>query len=237
VSQLALPVSLRDGALFETFVSARNEQAVKTLADLAPEVRAAPLWLWGPPGAGKSHLLQATCARASERGWRSIYLSDALEPARQPDMLLGLEGMDLVALDDIQVLAGDTAWERRLFHLCNELAASGGRLLLAANGTPLALPFVLPDLASRLAASLQFQLYSLDEPGRVAALALHAQRRGLQLPEGAAYYLLRRVSRDMNSLCDWLATLDAAALAAQRRLTIPFIRQVLRANGGPPTGE
>ena len=231
MSQLALSVGLKDGALFETFVAAGNEQVLEALSGLVPGEGGAPLWLWGPPGAGKSHLLQATCARCSGMGGRSIYLPDGPDLTRQPDMLLGLEAMDLVALDDVHGLAGDPGWERRLFHLCNELAAGGGRVLLAAAATPLAVPFQLPDLRSRLVASLQFQVRPLDESGSVLALGLHAKQRGLELPEAAATYLLRRVSRDMTSLCDWLATLDDAALAAQRRLTVPFIRQVLQATG------
>ncbi len=237
LSQLALPVGLKDGALFETFADAGNEQAVGALRALVPGEGGAPLWLWGPSGAGKSHLLQAACARLTQVGGRSIYLGAGTDSGRHPDMLPGLEAVDLVALDDVQQLAGDTGWERALFNLCNELGSSGGRLLLAADATPQALPFQLADLQSRLVASLAYCLRPLDEPGRVVALGLHAARRGLELPDAAALYLLRRVSRDMASLCDWLATLDDAALAAQRRLTVPFIRQVLRATGALRCGE
>jgi len=229
VSQLALPVGLKDGALFETFVAAGNEQAVAALEALQPGVGGPPLCLWGAGSAGKSHLLQAACAHLTALGGRSIYLADGRgDSARHPDLLLGLEAMDLVALDDVQALAGEAAWERRLFSLCNELAASGGRLLLAADSTPRALNFQLPDLASRLIAALSFQVYPLNEAGCAKALGLHARRRGLELPDASAVYLLRRVSRDMTSLCDWLATLDDAALIAQRRLTVPFIRDVLK---------
>lgn len=237
MSQLALPVGLKDSALFETFAAAGNEQVVSALRALSPGHGGAPLWLWGPGGAGKSHLLQAACAHLTEVGGRSIYLADGPDSARHPDLLLGLETVDLVALDDVQQLAGDAAWERRLFNLCNDLAANGGRLILAADATPQAVPFRLPDLKSRLVASLPFQLKPLDEQGRVAALRLHARRRGLDLPDAAAIYLLRRVSRDMTSLCDWLAALDDAALVAQRGLTVPFIRDVLRKTGALKSGE
>lgn len=237
MSQLALPVGLKDSALFETFAAVGNEQVVSTLRSGDRTNGPVPVWLWGPSGAGKSHLLQAACAHLAELGGRSIYIPGGEGSARQPDMLLDLDGMDLVALDDVQTLAGDERWERRLFNLCNELPAAGGRLVLAAAAAPKALPFRLLDLKSRLIASLSFRLQPLDEDGRVAALQLHAQRRGLDLPEAAAQYLLRRVSRDMTSLCDWLATLDDASLAAQRRLTIPFIRDVLRTTGGAPPAE
>lgn len=237
MSQLALPVGLKDSALFSTYAEAGNEQAVAALRALQPGQVGVPLWLCGPAAAGKTHLLQAACAHLTQQGGRSMYLGAGAESPRHPDLLLGLETMDLVALDDVHLLAGDDAWERRLFNLCNELAANHGRLLLAAGGTPRSVPFNLPDLKSRLVAGLSFQLRPLDEQGCVVALGLHAQRRGLELPEAAATYLLRRVSRDMTSLCDWLAALDSAALVAQRRLTIPFIRDVLTTTGALGNGE
>jgi DnaA family protein len=238
VSQLALPVGLKDSAVFDTFYRAGNEQASEALRALVPGQAGVPIWLWGPQGAGKSHLLQAACAQFTEQGGRSIYIADGpTDSPRHPELLLGLEAVDMVALDDIQLLAGDGGWERRLFHLCNELVGSGGRLVLAADRTPQAVPFRLPDLKSRLVAGLSFQLRPLDEPGCVAALGLHARRRGLELPDAAAVYLLRRVSRDMTSLCDWLAALDDAALIAKRRLTVPFIRDVLKTSAALPCGE
>ena len=81
------------------------------------------------------------------------------------------------------------------------------------------------------------QLHELDEDGQVAALELRASRRGLELSREAAAWLVHRMPRDMHSLCGVLDRLDEAALAAQRRLTVPFLRQVLEEPDQAPAGS
>ena len=76
-----------------------------------------------------------------------------------------------------------------------------------------------------------FQLRVLDEAEQQAALQLRAHLRGFDLPDETSRWLQRRYPRDMRKLYDLLDTLDEAALVAQRRLTIPFIREVLGSSG------
>jgi len=89
--------------------------------------------------------------------------------------------------------------------------------------------FTLADLRSRLLAAPVHQLRELDEAGQIKALEARAARRGLELSREAAAYLVHRLPRDMHSLCAVLDRLDEAALVAQRRLTVPFLREVLEA--------
>jgi DnaA family protein len=142
-------------------------------------------------------------------------------------MLDGLGALELVALDDIEAVAGDAAWERALFNLFNESQSAEKRLIVAADRSPAAVGFSLPDLASRAAGMVVLRLNPLADEDSLLALQAHARYRGLDLPEASARYLLHRVERDMRGLCEWLDTLDRASLVAQRRLTIPFIRQTL----------
>jgi DnaA family protein len=72
-----------------------------------------------------------------------------------------------------------------------------------------------------------YQIRDLDDAGRVEALRLRAGQRGLDLPVETSEYLLRRMPRDLTSLYLVLDQLDEASLIAQRRLTIPFIRDAL----------
>jgi DnaA family protein len=118
-------------------------------------------------------------------------------------------------------------WERALFALLRELQDAGGRLVLSARAPPALLGWALPDLGSRCAAGAVLQLRPLDESEQQAALKLRARVRGLELPDETLHWLQRRFPRDMRSLYELLDTLDEAALAAQRRITIPFIREVL----------
>ena len=105
-------------------------------------------------------------------------------------------------------------------------------MIAASRGAPSGLDFALEDLRSRLAAGGVFHLRELDDADAAAVLGLRAAHRGLDLPDEVARYLLARVPRDMASLCDWLDRLDAASLAAQRRLTVPFVREVLLGEAG-----
>jgi DnaA family protein len=98
---------------------------------------------------------------------------------------------------------------------------------MAARPPPALLAWALPDLGSRCAAGAVLQLRALDEAEQQQALQLRARLRGFELPEETSRWLQRRFPRDMRRLYGLLDTLDEAALAAQRRLTVPFIREVL----------
>jgi DnaA-homolog protein len=99
--------------------------------------------------------------------------------------------------------------------------------LYAARAMPNALPLLLPDLRSRLSQCTRIVLEPLDDGGRREVLHLRAQRRGLHMDAASIDWLLRRVDRDLSSLAALLDRLDQASLAAQRRITVPFLRQVL----------
>jgi DnaA-homolog protein len=216
---------------FETYHEGANGAAVAGLSQLVHGSAQAPLWIHGPAGVGKSHLLQAACALAGKRGLTSAYLPFAASAELVPGMLIGLEQLDLVALDDVDAIAGQPAWEQGLFTLYNELLEPGGRLLCSAREPPAGVAFALPDLASRLSACVVHRLQPLAEHDQGLALRRRAEHRGLELPDETLSYLTRRAPRDFAALCRLLDELDTEALAAQRRLTVPFVREVLERAG------
>jgi len=228
--QLPLGIRLQDSSVFESFFPGRNQPVVDALLTLASGEQArAPtcIWLHGPAGSGKTHLLQAVCALAGRVDRGTAYLPLPQVIALGPELLAGFGELAVVCLDDAQAIAGDGAWERSLFRLHQELDERGGRLLVSGATPPAALPFQLRDLASRLNGGLVLTLQPLDEPERIAALQLRAQLRGLELPDETAQFMLRRLPRDMAHLYDFLDQLDQAALIAQRRLTVRFVKDVL----------
>lgn len=225
--QLPLGVQLGVSLRFDTFAAGANVEAVEALRRLAGGTARTPVWIYGPAGAGKSHLLQATCAAASDAGGASAWLPLAQVSAEGPALLDGFERLDLVALDDLDAVAGDRAWEAALFTFYNGLAEQGGRLAIAAAGSPAATAVRLPDLASRLGAAEVYQLEPLAESEQPAALRRRAERRGLELPDETLGFLTRRAPRDFATLCRMLDALDLESLAAQRRLTVPFVRDWL----------
>jgi DnaA family protein len=226
MEQLPLAVRLRDTARLVSFVPGRNREAFELIA-AGPRAVPRVLWLWGRPGTGKTHLLQAACAAAAENGGSASYVDLA---AAEPGWLDGCENLDLVSLDGVDAVARDPAWNEAIFRLHTLMQDGSGRLYVASTAPPASLRFRLPDLRSRLLAAAVHQLRELDEDGQIEALERRAARRGLELSREAAAYLVHRMPRDMHSLCGVLDRLDEAALAAQRRLTVPFLRQALEAD-------
>lgn len=228
MSQLVLPLRLADHAVFASFYERGNEPLVATLMELArgaADGEGHGCWLWGEAATGKTHLLQAVCDRAGDR---AVFVPLSMFAAAGPAVLEGLASRDLVCVDDIENVVGDPDWETALFDLCNQLVDAGGQLIVAASTTPRECRIKLPDLASRLSRLPVFHVHALDDEQRVGALQLRARHRGLELPAETARYLLKRSRRDMASLYELLDKLDLEALRAKRRLTIPFVRDVLQ---------
>ncbi len=226
MQQLPLGVRLPDRAVFASFLPGHNGQVVEHLQRLAQSQVAGVAWVCGPHGAGKSHLLQAVSALAS-KSMQAGYV-----PLREVGhlgvgVLEGLRQLGCVCLDDVDEFVGRPEWERALFGVLQGIEEDGGRLVASARCPPALLHWMLPDLGSRFSASAVFQLRVLDEVEQQAALQLRARLRGFELPEETSRWLQRRYPRDMSKLYELLDALDEAALVAQRRLTIPFIRRVL----------
>jgi len=224
VRQLPLGVRLHDRARFESFLPGPNAAVLAQLQAQAVAPRAGLAWLHGPAGSGKSHLLQALCAAA---GPEALYLPLAQLAPQGPAALADWTGARWLCIDEAGLAIGHPAWERALFALYRDAEERGAVLLLAARELPHALHFALPDLASRCAAGHRLALQPLDDAGQREALAMRAHLRGLELPDDTVQFLQRRLPRELASLLAALDELDAAALAEQRRLTVPFVRAVL----------
>ena len=228
--QLPLSIQLRDDAAFANFYSGQNETLVNLL-DMDKSVPGVAseqfIYLYGPPGVGCSHLLQAACHQVDRRRSRSIYLPMKELVDYSPQLLEGIERLQLVCLDDIGAVAGVQEWEEALFDLYNRLRDCRTRFLVAGHNLPKALNIQLPDLVSRLSWGLVFQVHPLNDQGKVAALKLRAHYRGFDLSDEVARFIIHRGSRDMAKLFGLLHKLDSASLRAKRKLTIPFVKEVL----------
>ncbi|PKM31420.1 MAG: DnaA regulatory inactivator Hda [Gammaproteobacteria bacterium HGW-Gammaproteobacteria-11] len=228
--QLPLGIKLNDEATFGNFFPGPNAtllDALISLADPQQVVSEGCVYLWGSAGSGRSHLLQAACTAMAAEGGLAMYLPLDTVLDHGPTLLEGLDEVDLLCIDQLDALAGDPDWEEALFHLFNRLREHGGRLLLAASAAPRAMPFQLPDLASRLAWGLVFQLQALDDLQKQQMLQLRAELRGLQLSDEVARFMLSRGERGLAELFESLEKLDQASLQAQRRLTIPFVKSTM----------
>ncbi|MGN5517326.1 DnaA regulatory inactivator Hda [Halopseudomonas sp. Lyrl_26] len=228
--QLPLGVKLRDEATFDSFFGGPNAGVLDVLQRLSDPLQSPEehcVYIWGAPDSGRSHLLQAACHRMAEAGSLAMYLPLDEVIDHGPGLLEGMDEVDLLCLDGLDALAGHSDWEESLFHLYNRIQQRQGRLLMAAGAAPRVLGFQLPDLVSRLGWGLVFQLQSLDDEAKQQMLKMRAERRGLQLPDEVARYILSRGARGMGELFAALEQLDQASLQAQHKLTIPFVKRVM----------
>ena len=225
-----LPLALRypPDQRFETCVGIAPDALahLRALAAGDPD-GSSGIYLDGPAGTGKTHLALAACAAAEAGGRRAAYLPLQAAAGRLRDALDALDTAALVALDGVDAIAGNRDDEVALFDFHNRARASGTALLYTGQARPDALPLVLPDLRSRLSQCARVVLSPLDDDGRRAVLHERARRRGLAVDPAALEWLLRRVGRDLAGLTRLLDQLDHASLAAQRKLTVPFLRETL----------
>jgi len=245
---LTIPLGRRELNRFENFYGDRNLELIERLRALACGSDSRPLgsgsrplgsgnrplgnsssppgyWLWGEPGRGRSHLLQACCQAVEVAGGRAIYLPLQMLP-RDRAIIEDLEAQ-LIAVDDLDSWAGDSALEDVIMAIYQDSLVNGSQLLFSARHSAQRTPFVLPDLASRMRALPGFEVLPPDDEGLRQILMGVADRQGLELAPSVLDYWLHRSVRALPVLLRQFEQLDARALAEQRRVTIPLIKEVL----------
>lgn len=234
--QILLPLEGRRPDRFEDFVAGENAAVLNAMLELV-NGEAQCLFLTGPAGSGKTHLLNAACNQAGLLGRQAFYIAPGRLNEQAAAGLAELDHMDLVCVDDIDTCAGQRVWEEALFHCFNRLRDAGGSLLVGSSAPLAGLAFSLPDLASRLAWGLRLQLQPLDDAGKAEVLQRWARAHAINLPEDVQNYLLTRGPRDLPSLLDRLQAVWRTALSAKRKITLPLVREVLQSQEAQGSSE
>lgn len=222
--QQSLALCLKPEYTFASFHVGNNRLVVNSLQRLQ---RSDAIYLWAQAGLGVSHLLQACCEAAQQQGQQAIYLDLNAHAQYSPELFDGLEHVDVIIIDHLDAIAGLEAWEKALFHFYNRCTTQPACLLIGSHQPPQMLSLQLADLTSRLKSMLVLQLKALGDADKIAALQARAKQLGLDLPLEVGQFLLTHAQRDLSDLMKCLLTLDQASLKAQRKLTIPFVKQVL----------
>ena len=226
--QIPLQLEPRRPDRFDDFVAGPNATVLESVRTLLDEPGGI-LFLSGPDGSGKSHLLNALCHAARERGLAAFYIALGRLPEEAAASLQGLQVLDLVCVDDIDCVAGNPVWENALFACFNEVRAASGRLLVSSRLPLSGLGFDLPDLASRLAWGVRQNLRLPDDEGKLQILGQRANALRIEVPLDVQKYLLKHGKRDMSSLLQTLEQLKDAAFAEKRKITVPMARKILQA--------
>jgi DnaA family protein len=204
---------------FENFLPGGNEQWPHLHEVLSQPSPGLPIYLWGPPGSGKSHLLQAAVAQQQHAGQRVVTLdlhTDAPDDVE--------DGFGLLVLDDCDRF--DAARQHAAFTLFVEATTFGASVLAAGRLPPVDLP-VRDDLRTRLGWGLVYQLVPPAEDEMRALLRREADRRGIVLMDDVMDYLLKHSERDLGHLMSALDRLDHYALATKRSVSVALLRQML----------
>lgn len=225
--QLTFPFPLPIKTTFNNFIVGKNTELIEMLQSLASGSKQGQLFLWGAPGVGLSHLLQATAHAASDAGQRCLYLS-ATHSNLSPDVFDELEALSLVIIDNIEAWLGQAVWEEALFALYNTLFDAKKSLIIGAHHSLQDLPIRLPDLRSRISAAILYHIKKLSDEEKIAALKLAAYKKGMLLKENVSQFILTHGPRDWPTLLKLLDELENASLVSQRKITIPFVKEVLQ---------
>jgi len=225
LEQLTLNLYARDDMTFANFYAGANQKTVNFLQQL-DNLAHKFIYLWGQTGVGCTHLLLACCQKFNAQNFRAIYVS-LNDEAITAEFFSDLDDFTLLCIDDLDAKIGKREWEEEILHCFDERLKREVVTIITAHATPMALNFALPDLRSRMNSGLLFHVKSLDDAEKLQALRLQANFLGLDLPWITARFLLRHCERDLKALFDLLHHLDRASLATQRRLTIPFVKEIL----------
>ena len=225
--QLPLHFEFRANQTFDDFFPGSNLEIINHLQQCIADNGERLIFIWGQSGLGKSHLLQACCQQTQSQQLSSFYFS--LLPLELPDpaLLTGLDNFDIVCFDNIEHIAGNPDWELAFFNFFNLHRDQGHALILSASCPPNEIAIQLPDLKTRLNWGLTLKIQPLSDNDRISALIFKADQMGFEISPKAGRFLLTHYDRDLSSLWALLKKLDTASLAAKRKLTIPFLKQIL----------
>lgn len=227
LTQLLLDLQPGQSPSLENFISGENDELLSRLRLQAEPGCLDTLYLWGPPGCGKSHLLAAVAGLALRR--RPVLLLScppATELTALPGGLLIVDGIDNL----------DKTAQISLFRIFNTARALGLGLLLAGRTPPLQLA-VREDLRTRIGQTLIYAVKTLNDEQKAAALRRHAQERGLKVDDGLVHYLLAHGRRDLPSLMAILDHIDRITLERQRPATLPLLKEILQLQLMPQANE
>ena len=213
---------------FDSFFQGENKDLLYFLNTMIKTRSNNSIYIWGPQGTGKTHLLQAACKQANEMDWHVTYIP--LEQYRDfsIDILDGLGKLDLVCIDDLEFIIDNIEWQQRVTLLFNEIRDNKNSIIISSKISPNNIKIDLDDLKSRLVWGHVFKIKAADDELKIKILKKEANERSFNLNDDVVEFLIRRSNRDLTSLIEILDEIDRSSLAAKRKKTVPFVKELIR---------
>ena len=212
---------------FDSFFQGENKDLLYFLNTMIKTKSNNSIYIWGPQGTGKTHLLQAACKQANEMDWHVTYIP--LEQYRDfsIDILDGLGKLDLVCIDDLEFIIDNIEWQQRVTLLFNEIRDNKNSIIISSKISPNNIKIDLDDLKSRLVWGHVFKIKAADDELKIKILKKEANERSFNLNDDVVEFLIRRSNRDLTSLIEILDEIDRSSLAAKRKITVPFVKELI----------
>jgi len=224
--QLPLQFEFQSNQNFNTFYPGSNEEVINHLRHIFSNSEQ-QIFLWGEAGTGKTHLLQAISQESDLQNKTSFYFCFENNALPNPEMLNGLDSFDIVCFDNIEQIAENSEWEHAFFNFFNLHRDANKKLILSAHCPPKFLPIQLPDLKTRMNWGLTLKLSTLSDEQQLNALIHKANDLGFDIPVNVGRFLMSHYARDLPSIWILLDKINHETLAAKRKLTIPFLKQIM----------
>lgn len=225
--QLPLQFEHRLNRSLSNFYPGDNQEVIDHLKHCIAGDGEQQIYIWGGKGLGKSHLLQGASQLAQELKKTTFYYPFDANALPSTDILNGLDEYEVVCFDNIEAIAGSSEWEHSFFNFYNRHRDQGYKLILSSEHPPTELSVQLPDLKTRLNWGLTLKLQDLSDDDSIKALAYKAKQMGFEFSPKVGRFLLNHYARDLSALWELLDRLDQATLAAKRKLTLPFLKEIL----------
>ncbi len=228
--QMPLHVVTREPPTLDNFYvgdERGNALLVNQIKHLVDDAGESMLYVWGGQGVGVTHLMKAAVSKSRSQQQPVLFLPLANSSQQVPEHLLEMAiTYPMVVIDDLDAVIGNRSWEEALFALFNHHRDSGGRILFGAHAAPDQLDWALPDLKTRVGWHGVYRIADLTENDKQQFLVHEAKRRGLELADDVAQFIMVRAPRGLDQLNKYLDILDEESLAHQRGLSIPFVKKV-----------
>lgn len=227
---------------FENYCASASNRVARSIAEAVandPNCKTFnPLFIFGSPGVGKTHLIQAVGIRMKERNpsMRVLYITSrlfesqftqAVSRGKINDFINFYQSIDTLIIDDIQDMIGKKGTINAFFHIFNHLTLNQKQLILASDCCPSKMEGMEERMISRFSMGMTAQLDNPDYDLRRQVLVQKAEQAGLELPEEVIDYIATNVTSGIRALEGVVVSITAYAAVLNGDINLDLAKSVV----------